>query len=203
MTLFAISWLADLRVRAAAFIFTFTQWGQWVVICSGDNRDLWLATHQIRFYFLPKIMAGIVWTASKRMSMQWHAFRCISGIRQVKQFSVVGQCTGRPPKIICLIRVSSLNRRHLIDKNAAWFFPFFKSCILTESHVTKLIFFSLKKSKILASHFSIAYDNFNDIYDDMIPSLYCLPILRDEIRVFVQCSNTARGHNLDFHSGYR
>ena len=46
---------------------------------------------------------------------------------------------------------------------------------------------------------SIAYDDFNDIYDDMNPSLYCLPILRDEIRVFVQCSSTARGHNLDFH----
>ena len=60
------------------------------------------------------------------------------------QFSVVGQCTGRPPKIICLIRVSSLNRRHPIDKNAAWFFTFFKSCILTESHVTKLIFFFKK-----------------------------------------------------------
>ena len=60
------------------------------------------------------------------------------------QFSVVGQCTGRPPKIICLIRVSSLNRTHLIDKNAAWFFTFFKSCILTESHVTKIDFF-LKK----------------------------------------------------------
>ena len=101
-----------------------------------------------------------------------------------------------------IFRVSSLNRRHLIDKNAAWFFTFFKSCILTESHVTKLLFF-FKKSKILASHFSIAYDDFNDICDDMNPSLYCLPILRDEIRVFVQCSSTARGHNLDFHSGYR
>ena len=63
------------------------------------------------------------------------------------QFSVVGQCTGRPPKIICLIRVSSLNRRHLIDKNAAWFFTFFKSCILTESHVTKINFFLLKNRK--------------------------------------------------------
>ena len=65
-----------------------------------------------------------------------------------------------------------------------------------------MIFF-LKKSKILTSHFSIAYDDFNDIYDYMNPSLYCLPILRDEIRVFVHCSSTARGHNLDFHSGYR
>ena len=37
----------------------------------------------------------------------------------------------------------------------------------------------------------------------MNPSLYCIPILRDETRVFVQCSSTARGHNLDFHSGYR
>ena len=112
------------------------------------------------------------------------------------QFSV-------PPKIICLIRVSSLNRRHLIDKNAAWFFTFFKLCILTESHVTKLIFFFKKNRKFWHHIFSIAYDDFNDIYDDMNPSLYCLPILRDEIRVFVQCSSTARGHNLDFHSGYR
>ena len=106
------------------------------------------------------------------------------------QFSV-------PPKIICLIRVSSLNRRHLTDKNAAWFFTFFKSCILTESHVTKLIFFFKK-----IENFGITFF-FNDIYDDMNPSLYCLPILHDEIRVFVQCSSTARGHNLDFHSGYR
>ena len=29
-----------------------------------------------------------------------------------------GQCTGRPPKLLSLIRVSSLKRRHLIDKNA-------------------------------------------------------------------------------------
>ena len=40
------------------------------------------------------------------------------------QFSVVSQCTGRPPKIIYLIRVSSLNRRYLIDKSAVWFSHF-------------------------------------------------------------------------------
>ena len=68
--------------------------------------------------------------------------------------------------------------------------------------MTKIVFFP-KNSKILTSHFSIAYDDFNDIYDDMNPSLYCLPILRDEISVFVHCSSTARGHNLDFHSGCR
>ena len=173
------------------------------MICSGDNRDLWLATHQISFYFFTE---NNVRNCMKCIETHVNAVACVPMHFRHQtniQFSVVGQCTGRPPKIICLIRVSSLNRRHLIDKNAAWFFTFFKSCILTESHVTKIDFFSLKKSKILASHFSIAYDDFNDIYDDMNPSLYCLPILRDEIRVFVQCSSTARGHNLDFHSGYR
>ena len=36
------------------------------------------------------------------------------------KFSVVSHCTDRPSKIIYLIRISSLNRRHLIGKNAFW-----------------------------------------------------------------------------------
>ena len=92
------------------------------------------------------------------------------------QFSVVGQCTVRPPKIICLIRVSSLNRRHLIDK-MQFGFHIFKSCILTESHVTINIFFFKKYENFDITFFYIAYDDFNDIYDDMNPSLYCLSIL--------------------------
>ena len=110
----------------------------------GQSRFMACYASNKFFYFLPKIMAGIVWNASKRMSMQWHAFRCISGIRQIYNFRWSASALADHQKIICLIRVSSLNRRHLIDKNAAWFFTFFKSCILTESHVTKLIFF-LKK----------------------------------------------------------
>ena len=94
------------------------------MICSWDIRDLWPATHQISFYFLPKIidrncMKCIETHVSAVACVPMH-FRHQTNI----QFSVVGQCTGRPPKIICLIRVSSLNRRHLIDKNAVWFFTF-------------------------------------------------------------------------------
>ena len=50
---FSMSGLAGLR--AAAFIFTFThwesKWGEWVVICSWDIRDLWPATYQINILF--------------------------------------------------------------------------------------------------------------------------------------------------------
>ena len=60
--------------------------------------------------------------------------------------------------------------------------------------MTKIAFF-LKTFEILTSHFYIAYDDFNDIYDYMNPSLYYLPILRDKRTVFVHCSSTARGHN--------
>ena len=124
MTLFAISWLADLRVRTAAFIFTFTQWGQWVVICSWDIRGLWPATHQISFLFFTENN----W--QELYEMHRNACQC-SGMLSMHfrhqtniQFAMVGQCTGQPPKIICLIRVSSLNTRHLIDKNAVCLFTF-------------------------------------------------------------------------------
>ena len=40
-----------------------------------------------------------------------------------------------------------------------------KSRVLTLNHVTKIDF--LDFSKILTSHFSIAHDDSNDIYDDM------------------------------------
>ena len=50
---FSMSGLAGLR--AAAFIYTFThwesKWGEGVVICSWDIRDLWPATHQISIIF--------------------------------------------------------------------------------------------------------------------------------------------------------
>ena len=50
---FSMSGLAGLR--AAAFILTFThwesKWGEGVVICSWDIRDLWPATHQISILF--------------------------------------------------------------------------------------------------------------------------------------------------------
>ena len=38
-------------------------------------------------------------------------------------------------------------------------------------------FFSKKIRKFWHHIFYIAYDDFNDIYDDMNPSLYCLSIL--------------------------
>ena len=56
-------------------------------------------------------------------------------------------------------------------------FHIFKSCILTESHVTKIDFFFKKFENFDITFFYIAYDDFNDIYDDMNPSLYCLSIL--------------------------
>ena len=41
-----------------------------------------------------------------------------------------------------------------------------KSRVLTLNHVTKIDFLEFF-SKLLTSHFSIAHDDFNDIYDDM------------------------------------
>ena len=55
-------------------------------------------------------------------------------------------------------------------------------------------------SKILKSHFSIAHDDFNDIYDDDVNRRICIVYeYITEIRVFVHYSNTARAYNLDIH----
>ena len=149
------------------------------------SRDLFLghsrfmacyASNKFFFYFLPKIMAGIVWNASKRMSMQWHAFRCISGIRQIYNFRWSASALADHQKLsVWFVFLAWIEGT--LSTRVQFGFHIFKSCILTESHVTKIDFFP-KKSKVLTSHFSIAYDDFNDIYDDMNPSLYCLPILR-------------------------
>ena len=57
-------------------------------------------------------------------------------------------------------------------------FHILNHAFLTESHVTKNDFFSSKKIENFdITFFYIAYDDFNDIYDDMNPSLYCLSIL--------------------------
>ena len=84
---FSMSGLAGLR--AAAFIFTFThwesKWGEWVVICSWDTRDLWPATHQISilFYYRKKTDRNCMKCIKTHVSMHWYAFRCISDIRQI------------------------------------------------------------------------------------------------------------------------
>ena len=95
------------------------------MICSWDIRDLWPAKHQISFLFFTENNWQELYEMHRNTYVNAVAcvpmhFRHQTNI----QFSVVGQCTGRPPKNICLIRVSSLNRRHLIDKNAVWFFTF-------------------------------------------------------------------------------
>ena len=52
---FSMSGLAGLLAAAFTSIFTFThwesKWGEWVVICSWDTRDLWPATHLISILF--------------------------------------------------------------------------------------------------------------------------------------------------------
>ena len=185
------------------YVFTFTQWGQWVVICSWDIRDLWLATHQISFNFLPKIMAEIVWNASKRMSMQWHALRCISGIRQIYNFRWSASALADHQKLsVWFVFLAWIEGT--LSTRMQFGFHIFKSCILTESHVTKNDFF-LKKFENFDITFFIQLMTILMTYM-MIWILVCivyLYYLRDEIRVFVHCSSTARGHNLDFHSGYR
>ena len=148
MTLFAISWLADLRVRAAAFIFTFTQWGQWVVICSWDIRDLWLATHQISFLFFTENNGR---NCMKCIETHVNAVACISGIRQIYNFRWSASALADHQKLsVWFVFLAWIEGT--LSTRVQFGFHIFKSCILTESHVTKIDFFP-KKSKILTSHF--------------------------------------------------
>ena len=98
-----------------------------------------------KFSFLPKIMTGIVWNASKRMSMQWHAFRCISGIRQIYNFRWSASALADHQKLSVWFVFLAWIEGTLSTRMQLGFSHFFKSCILTESHVTKNDFFLWKK----------------------------------------------------------
>ena len=121
------------------------------------SRDLFLGHSRFmacyapnKLLFLPKIMAGIVWNASKRMSMLWHAFRCISGIRQIYNFRWSASALADHQKLsVWFVFLAWIEGT--LSTRMQFGFHIFKSCILTESHVTKNDF--CFNSKILTSHF--------------------------------------------------